>query len=114
MSSRQQQVLTGIVALRDVTRALRGSGTTRRGSSDESERGALIELASLLDRLSAYADDQREDDWPDCWLTTIEVATLRRHTETISATARGMSPLTVPALRALADALDTIAHPAES
>lgn len=114
MSSRQNQVLSGIVALRDATRALRGSGTTRRGTTDESERGALIELASLLDRLSAFADDQREDDWPDFWMTMIDVATLRRHTETLTATARGMSPLTIPALRALADALDAIAQPAES
>ena len=102
------------MALRDATRALRGSGTTRRGNTDECERGALIELASLLDRLSAYADDQREDDWPDVWLTTIDVATLRRHTDTIAATARGMSPLTVPALRALAETLDAIAQHAES
>ena len=114
MSSRQQQVVAGIVALRDATRALRGSGTTRRGDTDEGERGALIELASLLDRLGAYADDQREDDWPDFWLTTGDVATLRRHTATIGTTARGMSPLTVPALRLLADALETIAQSAES
>ena len=114
MSPRQEQILAGIVALRDATRALRGSGTTRRGGTDESERGALIELASLLDRLSDYAGDQSEDDWPDFWLTTVDVATLRRHTETISTTARGISPLTVPALRALADALQSIAQSAES
>ncbi len=113
-SPRQQQVQTGIVALRDATRALRGSGTTRRGNAEESERGALIELASLLDRLSAFADDQREDDWADVWLTTLDVETLRRHTATLDATARGMSPLTVPALHALAETLAAIAQPAES
>lgn len=115
MSSRvQAQLQTGIVALRDATRALRGSGTTRRGNADESERGALIDLASLLDRLSAFADDQREDDWADFWLTTLDVETLRRHTATLGTTARGMSPLTVPALHALADTLVAIARPAES
>ena len=114
MSSQQQRVLAGIVALRDATRALRGSGTTRRGTAEEGERGALIELASLLDRLSGFADDQREDDWADFWLTTLDVETLRRHTATLATTARGMSPLTVPALEALADTLASLAQPAQS
>lgn len=101
-------MLRGITALGDATRALRGDGAARSGGN-EADRGALFDLAALADRLSGYADGQNEDDWSDFWVTDREVRLLRAHTETVAATARGLSPATVPALRALADTLAGIA-----
>jgi hypothetical protein len=114
VSARLSCLRAGIVALGDATRALRGHGAARRapggdGSNSESERSALIELAALEDRLRGFADDQREDDWADFWITPRDVESLRAHIETIAA-ARGISPVTIPALRALADAVSIIAQ----
>ena len=108
--TRQQRVLIGLAALRDATRALRSAGAAQKGDAAESDRGALFDLAALADRLSGYADDQREDDWNDFWLTERDVEMLRVHTSALSETVRGLSPATIPSLRALADELATIAQ----
>lgn len=108
--TRQERILRGITALRDATRALRGDGAARRSGGDDADRGALFDLAALADRLSGWADDQTEDDWADFWLTAREVESLQVHTASLAATARGLSPGTLPALRALADALRSIAR----
>jgi hypothetical protein len=112
-STRLDILRAGIGALRDATRALRGHGAARKSTGSEvagseTARSALIELAALEDRLSGYADDQREDDWADFWITRRDVESLRAHTGTITS-ARGLSPATVPALCALADELARIA-----
>ncbi|MBC7844409.1 MAG: hypothetical protein H7099_19005 [Gemmatimonadaceae bacterium] len=108
--TRQQRILAGLAALRDATRALRGVGAARGGDGSESDRGALFDLAALADRLSGYADDQTEDDWTDFWLTEQDVDTLRVHTAALSTSLRGVSPSTVPSLRALADELASFAQ----
>ncbi len=98
----------GIVALRDVTRALRGDGAGRKGGAEQ-ERGALFDLAGLCDRLASFADDQSEDDWQDFWVTATDVELLRLHTTAI-VTLRGISPASVPALRGLAEELEQFAQ----
>lgn len=108
--TRQQRILIGLAALRDATRALRGAGAARKGDGSESDRGALFDLAALADRLGGYADDQSEDDWNDFWLTEHDVETLRVHTSALSASVRGLSPATIPSLRALADELAMFAQ----
>ncbi len=105
-------MLDGIAALRDATRALRGSGAARTGDGSETDRGALFDLAALADRLASFADDQGEDDWDQFWVTERDVTTLRRHTHMIGESPRGISAATVPALQALADTLSTIVQPA--
>jgi hypothetical protein len=102
-------MLSGIVALRDALRALRGSGASRKGDGSAEARAALIELAALEDRLSGYAEDQREDDWSEFCLTGRDVATLRRHIVASCDGLRGLSPATLPALHALAEELAMIA-----
>ena len=101
---------TGILALRDLTRALRGRGAARKGEGTEVERSALIELAALEGRLSGYIDDQREDDWADFWLTERDVDALRHHLAAVATEQRGLSPATLPALRALAEEMASFAQ----
>ena len=110
---RQDVMLDGIAALRDATRALRG-GSGRAGPALETDRGALFDLASLADRLTAFADDQSADDWEEFWVTTRDVATLRRHVDAVTALPRGVNELTIVALRRLAETLDTLVQPTDT
>lgn len=110
MPTRRERIQLGIAALRDVTRALRGTGATRRSGGDDGERSAMFDLAALADRLSGFADDQTEDDWDDFWLTSDDVQTLRRHVTTLSTSAHSLAAATLPSLRALADTLDEVAQ----
>ena len=109
---RRRCMLDGIAALRDATRALRGSGAGRRGEGSEGERGALFDLAALADRLASFADDQGEDDWEQFWITERDVATLRGHVTSLAAAPRGLSAATIPAMQALADRLAVLVQPA--
>ena len=104
---------SGLLALRDALRALRGQGAARRGSADEGERGAMFDLAAIADRLSGFAEDQGEDDWGDFWVTTADVETLRRNAAFLSAQVPGMAASTVPALQVLVSELEAIAQPPE-
>ncbi len=108
--TRQERILHGIAALRDATRALRGSGASQRSGGDDGARGAMFDLAALADRLAGYADDQTDDDWDDFWLTETDVRSLRAHTGTLGISGRGLAAATLPALHALADTLDDIAQ----
>jgi hypothetical protein len=109
--ARTTRIRDGIEALRDATRALRGAGAARRAGSDEADRGAMFDFAALADRLAGYAEDQSEDDWDDFWIIESDVVALRTHVAALQAgTLRGMSPATLPALGALADALTLIAQ----
>lgn len=101
-------MLDGITALRDATRALRGSGAARKGEAGEHERGALFDLAGLADRLDSFADDQGADDWEQFWVTVRDVQTLRAHLTALSASPRGLAAGTLPALALLADDLATL------
>ncbi len=98
----------GIIALRDVTRALRGDGAGRKGGAEQ-ERGALFDLAGICDRLASFADDQSEDDWQDFWVTSTEVESLRVHVTALGAL-RGISPSSAPALRGLLEELELLAQ----
>ena len=90
---------------------LRGDGAARRAGASDGDRGALFELGGLADRLTGYGEDQRGDDWSDFWLTERDVEQLRTHTDALATSERGLAAATVPALRALTDALAMIAQP---
>lgn len=98
---RRPSMLDGIAALRDATRVLRGHGAARRDTATERERGALIDLSGLADRLEAFADDQREDDWAQFWVTERDVQKLRRHVDALGVDAHLLNRVTVQELQAL-------------
>ena len=75
----------------------------------EVERGAMFDLSSLADRLGAFADDQRSDDWDQFWVTPDDVAVLRTRTTQLTAALPALSDITVARMHALGDALDRIA-----
>ena len=100
---RRRRMLHGIAALRDATRALRGSGAARNGEAGESERGALFDLAGLADRLDSFAEDQGADDWEQFWVTARDVFALRTHLGALSLSPRGLAAGTLPALDLLAE-----------
>lgn len=99
-------------AIDDALRALRGRGAAQRASADDADRGAMFDLAALVDRLRGFAEDQGEDDWGEFWVTTQDVATLERHVAFLHAV-RGLAATTVPALQALHADLVAIAQPPE-
>ena len=112
--TRQQRMRRGIAALRDVTRALRGTGSARRGDgTTEQDRSALIDLASMADRLEGFAEDQGADDWGEFWVTLHDVLAMRAHLDVIAPELRGVSPDSVPALRVLIDDLALLVAPDE-
>lgn len=108
---RRPSMLDGIAALRDATRVLRGHGAARRDTASEIERGALIDLAGLADRLEAFADDQREDDWAQFWVTERDVQKLRRHVDTLGVDPHLLHRMTLQKLRALLVTLSAIVQP---
>jgi hypothetical protein len=108
--TRRERIQLGIAALRDVIRALRATGATKRSGGDDGERSAMFDLAALADRLSGFTDDQTEDDWDDFWLTSDDVQTLRTHVATLATTGHSLAAATMPSLRALADTLDEVAQ----
>lgn len=99
-------------ALDDALRALRGRGAAQRGSANDVDRGAMFDLAALVDRLRGFAEDQGEDDWGEFWVTTADVATLEQHVAFL-AEVRGLASATVPALQVLHRDLTAIAQPPE-
>ncbi|HYW51547.1 MAG TPA: hypothetical protein VE861_13125 [Gemmatimonadaceae bacterium] len=109
-ATRQQRMRRGIVALRDVTRALRGTGSARAADGTEQDRSALIDLASMADRLEGFAEDQGADDWGEFWVTQHDVVTMRAHLDLIVRDLRGVSPDSMPALRVLVQDLALLAH----
>ncbi|MCC7055512.1 MAG: hypothetical protein IT355_19730 [Gemmatimonadaceae bacterium] len=112
-STRRTRMAAGSVALRDALRALRGQGAARRGSADDTDRGAMFDLAALADRLAGFAEDQGEDDWGEFWVTTADVETLERRTAFLAAQVPGLAAGTLPALQALHRELAAIAQPPE-
>lgn len=110
--NRRQQIVAGIDALRDATRALRGSGAGRKGDAGEMERGALFDLAGLADRLASFAEDQGEDDWEQFWIVMRDIDTLRDHTAALAQAQSGLSSATIPALRTLITVLEPLVQSA--
>lgn len=111
--TRLRRMRDGIAALHDATRALRGAGSVRQAGSNEQARDALFVFASLTDRLSAFADDQRDDDWAELWVPTSNVTAFRAQIEVLRASSRGIAATTLPALEQLADDLALLVTPDE-
>jgi hypothetical protein len=106
--TRQDVIRSGIVALHDTLRVLRGAGAGRAGGGTDADRGAMFDLSGLADRLVAYAEDQGEDDWDQFWITTSDVATLRTRTAALALSLNGLSATSVSALHALAETLEPL------
>lgn len=107
VATRRERMLRGIAAMRDVTRALRGTGSVRGASAPGMDRSALLDLASMADRLDGFAEDQGADDWGEFWITSHDVETVRAHLDAIGPQLRGTSPESLPALHVLMNDLAT-------